>query len=147
MLTYEQWDAIADSYIPSLALIYFAIIGHTIYQRQYNDALKRIVATLLCSVVVYSFMFLDKAMYIWPRFNLDYSTHTALALVFVLSIWQVISNVKRFAKILLTVSFFSYLLLMKWMDYHSVLDMLTTIMVLTPFFATLTIAFKRSSNK
>jgi len=142
MLTYEQWDTIADVYIPSLALIYFMLIGYTIYQRQYGLALTYFVMTLLCSVVVYSLMFIDNAMHIWPRFNLDYSTHTALALVFVQSIWQVISNVKIFTKIFLILSFVSYLLLMKWMAYHSVRDMLTTILVLIPFFVTLTLLFK-----
>ena len=142
MLTYEQWDTIADAYIPSLALIYFMLIAYTIYQRQYGLALTYFAMTLLCSVVVYSLMFIDNAMHIWPRFNLDYSTHTALALVFVQSIWQIISNVKIFTKIFLILSFVSYLLLMKWMAYHSVRDMLTTILVLTPFFVTLTILFK-----
>ena len=142
MLTYKQWDTIADAYIPSLALIYFMLIAYTIYQRQYGLALTYFAMTLLCSVVVYSLMFIDNAMHIWPRFNLDYSTHTALALVFVQSIWQIISNVKIFTKIFLILSFVSYLLLMKWMAYHSVRDMLTTILVLIPFFVTLTLLFK-----
>ncbi len=37
-------------------------------------------------------MLIDNALMIWPKFNLDYSTHTALALalvsVFYLSRWQ-----------------------------------------------------------
>ena len=142
MLTYEQWDTIADAYIPTLALIYFMLIGYKIYQRQYGLASTHFVITLLCSVVVYSLMFLDNAIHIWPRFNLDYSTHTALALVFVQSIWQITPSVKKPTKLFLALSFFSYLLLMKWMGYHSVLDMLTTILVLIPFFVALTIIFK-----
>lgn len=142
MLTYEQWDTIADAYIPTLALIYFILIGYKIYQRQYRLASMYFVITFLCSVVVYSLMFLDNAIHIWPRFDLDYSTHTALALVFVNSIWQIIANTRKLSKLLLAFSFFSYLLLMKWMAYHSVLDMLTTILALTPFFITLTILFK-----
>lgn len=134
MLTYEQWDTIADAYIPSLALIYFIIIGYKTYQRQYRIALMHIAITLLSSVVVYGLMFFDKIMHIWPQFNLDYSTHTALALVFVHSIWHMTFNIKKLLRVYVGLSFFSYLLLMKWMAYHSVLDMLTTTLVLTPFF-------------
>lgn len=144
MLTYEQWDTIADAYIPSLALIYCVIIGYKIYQRQYNTALLNIAVTLLSSVVVYSLMFLDKAMHIWPQFNLDYSTHTALALVFVHSIWHITADVKKLLRACVALSFFKYLLLMKWMAYHSVLDMLTTILVLLPFFVTIMIFCKKA---
>ena len=143
MLTYKQWDTIADAYIPTLALIYFVLIGYKMYQRQYKLVLTHIVVTLLCGVVVYGFMFLDNAIHIWPRFNLDYSTHTALALVFVQSIWQITPNAKKPLKLLLVLSFVNYLLLMKWMNYHSELDMLTTILALIPFFITLSILLKK----
>lgn len=144
MLTYEQWDMIADAYIPSLALIYFVIIGYKIYQRQYRIVSMHTAITLLSSVVVYGLMFFDRAMHIWSQFTLDYSTHTALALVFVHSIWHITSNIKKFLRVYVGLSFVSYLLLMKWMAYHSALDMLTTILALTPFFVIIIIFCKKT---
>lgn len=72
--------------------------------------------------MTYGLMFADQAWSIWPVWGLDYSTHTAAALVLVVLINYSFSRVLRLNILLLAV----YVALMLYQQYHSVSDILTT---------------------
>src|SRR5690606_6806076 len=73
-------------------------------------------------LVSYGLMFLDNALGIWPAVGLDYSTHTAVALTLVLSLCGL---ARPFWKLLAS-SFVLYALLMLYQKYHTVPDILST---------------------
>lgn len=126
MLTYEQLDFIADSYIPILAL---ASLAFGI--KQYKEALRRNLLCLPSSVgIAYGFMYIDALLQLWPSVGLDYSTHTAVALLFVVNLSFVSQRVLQTA----VGSLIAYCGLMVYQRYHTVLDIISTIAVLLPLF-------------
>ena len=146
-LSYQQWDAIADSYIPLLALLcavhlsYFFLKGtacfkHGILAYSKQTAL-RILAIILSIIWVYTLMFLDENLKIWPSITigeqvLDYSTHTALALVFNCYLFCSALSSQPLLSFIITLSMVLYLLLMKYQNYHTFADMFTTTMIVLP---------------
>ncbi len=147
LLTYQQWDAIADSYIPLMAVL---SVVHVVYLFLSGSVLKkvltwanikslvvRVFTITACVAWVYGLMYLDSHFKIWPSLSinnqvLDYSTHTALALVF--SGYLFSANIKRepARAYLSMISMVLYLLLMKYQNYHTFADMLTTAVVVLP---------------
>ncbi|WP_117233867.1 hypothetical protein [Vibrio maerlii] len=132
MLTFEQWAIIADIYTPLLILASASIVWR---ERQGSGcwllpSAKHLIPIVLTLVASFASSLVDLLLGIWPSFDSDYSTHTAVALVFVVHIclyrpgW-------RFAAIL---SLAAYLQLMNHQDYHTYLDMITTIAFLLPLF-------------
>ncbi|WP_019613114.1 hypothetical protein [Psychromonas ossibalaenae] len=114
----------ADLYTPLLVLAY-------LYYWKKETQVKRrlrIIVLLLSLTLVYGLMLLDNSLKIWPALAMDYSTHSALALVFVIDISMKNKKMLLFAPL----SLFIYFYLMWFLDYHSVADMLTTSMVLLP---------------
>ena len=126
MLSYETLDTIADTYIPILLIIATVTVFNLCTKRQWKTGLIRLATLLLGASLVYGFMFVDKYFEIWPRFNLDYSTHTSasLVLVILLSHW-----IKKYLMVWLG-SFLLYALLMLYQQYHTTLDILTTAVVI-----------------
>jgi hypothetical protein len=128
VLTYEQWDAIADSYIPLLALLSLITL---ISQARVVGAANtwRMLRNLLISIfIAYSIMFLDKQFMLWQNMNSDYSTHTAVALVFV----AFLMAVNKSWLVMAPISMVLYCLLMLYQGYHTVLDILSTVVALLP---------------
>ena len=123
-MDYEKLDAIADAYIPLLAILFLISVGYRFYsdrsQWWHNASISFLLFCLI--LISYIFMFADNAMQIWSRFGLDYSTHTAisLALVFVLCVLYP----KRI--MILAATFVGYVALMLYQKYHSIADILTT---------------------
>ncbi|HHS99970.1 MAG TPA: hypothetical protein ENK73_03850 [Thiomicrospira sp.] len=128
MLTYQQWDLIADSYIPVLATFTLVLLLQQSKQPGTKYGLINLFHLVLSIVFIYLMMFIDQTFELWPSFGLDYSTHTALALVFVIFIG--LNNVK--CCIASCLSMFMYAGLMIYQEYHSVLDILTTALVVVP---------------
>lgn len=159
LLTYQQWDAIADSYIPLMAVLSLIHVLHVFFSgssfsklvswTNIKSLVVRILTITVCIAWVYGLMFLDNHLKIWPSLSinnqvLDYSTHTALALVF--STYLFCANIKRkpVRAYLSLVSLVLYLLLMKYQNYHTFADMLTTtVVVLPPMYLLLTRMSKR----
>ncbi|HEY7865899.1 MAG TPA: hypothetical protein VIC51_07825 [Psychromonas sp.] len=114
---------IADLCIPLLIftwLFYF-----------YKEATIRraeIKVLLLSLLLVYTLMFVDNYFNIWPIWGLDYSTHSAVALIFVVNLtWR-----NKILLYLAPLSLCVYLCLMRLLKYHSFADMLSTVLVLLP---------------
>ena len=83
MLTYQQWDAIADSYIPGLCIFSVASLAYQYKQRRSPVNTLYYLAILLLGVAqVYALMWMDQKLKLWQNFASDYSTHTALSLWF-----------------------------------------------------------------
>ena len=130
MLTYSQLDRIADSYIPALFLISIYVLAVGVFKLGLKRKCIEIASVIYSIVIVYSVMLLDNVFQIWPTFDLDYSTHTALSLVFVVYL----SSKNKTLLIGSVLSFLLYVLLMLYQKYHSVADILSTAIILIPLF-------------
>jgi hypothetical protein len=125
MTEYEIIDAVCDSVSP---ILFFTAVGvgiATLHKKDYKKS--GVIFGLLFGglLFVYAILFLDVRIKIWESFGSDYSTHTA----FVIATCIAISAGKRWAKWLLGV-FFLYVLAMLYQQYHSLLDIVTTTLVI-----------------
>lgn len=130
MTTYELLDTIADAYNPLLFLGY--IIFSVLYWRR-GDRLAALRG-FAGIVVAYGFMFIDNASKLWPSVGLDYSTHSAVALALIAfhvhkRRWSSPAAIAFIASLVL------YYALEVYQQYHSVLDIVTTAMVVGPIVA------------
>lgn len=130
MLTYYQLDLLADSYIPALFMISLWVLVLSVFAGGFKSKSIELASLLVAILIVYSVMFLDNAFKLWPLLGLDYSTHTALALVFVVYL-----SAKNKVLLLFSVlSFLLYVWLMLYQRYHSVADIVSTVVILLPLF-------------
>jgi len=128
MLTYEQLDFIADLYIPVLATISFYFLVNIVRVVGISKALINIALLGGAVAYIYGLMFIDQYFLIWQSLDLDYSTHTALALVFV--VFLALKGTRLMIFTVLSMLFYAGL--MVYQDYHSVLDIVSTGLVVTP---------------
>ena len=78
--------------------------------------------------LVYAVLGLDRAFGLWARAGLDYSTHTAFAVVLAVSLFVLDRRTAWFSAALLV----AYAWLMLRLGYHTLPDVLTTAAVLAP---------------
>lgn len=130
-MSYETLDRIADAYIPLLALAFFASLVYRLLR--YWPAVGRPALDLLyCAFLLlasYGLMFLDQAAGLWPYFGADFSTHTAVALAFTFALsrqWQ-----RRAFRTTLGSMFTAYAALMMYQGYHTMLDIVSTALVIS----------------
>jgi len=127
MLSYEQLDAIADSVNPVL-LGLTLVVPWTPWFKAKLRPVRWIVAVLLALAIVYGMQFVDATLGWWPRWKLDYSTHSALAIALIV-LWS-------FASLMgLAVGlgvFGLYAALMVYQQYHTWADILSTALVIGP---------------
>lgn len=128
-MNYENLDTIADAYIPLLLAIYLGGLIRILYLDWPNY--RRSGLTLLFGsgslLIAYGIMFLDNATGIWPSLGMDYSTHTAVAFALIFSI-SLLFPAKR---LWLTGSLVAYILLMLYQRYHSLADILSTLLIVS----------------
>ncbi|MBE9031248.1 hypothetical protein IQ266_16055 [filamentous cyanobacterium LEGE 11480] len=130
MLNYATLDAIADAYIPLLAVLVIVLIARAGLMRR-GPLRWLYVSVLICGLIVaYSLGYIDATVGLWSSFSLDYSTHTAVALVLVILLNIV---VKRYWPIC-SISLFCYFGLMLYQSYHSVADIVTTVIAVSFLF-------------
>ena len=128
MLTYSQLDVIADSYIPLLAIISLCRLAMETAKSGVKKAFFELMLMVAAVFIVYMLMFIDNQFHIWPMLGLDYSTHTALSLVFVVYL-----SSKNHTLLLWSIcSFLCYALLMIYQQYHTAADIFSTGIVLLP---------------
>lgn len=110
---------IADIYSPILLIVIAAIFRNSPTER------RRLVSAMAAYMAgAFGFMLLDKTASLWPRFGLDYSSHTAFAVV---CVWWICKNLKpSFWRIFWGASLFVYFALMVHLNYHTTTDILTT---------------------
>lgn len=126
MPTYETLDTIADSYTPLLAIISLTLIVVAPFKGQWRLAGLRLLTLSILLGIAYGLMFFDAQFSICSTVGLDYSTHTAVALVLAAFL---AANESR-----LTILWFSslivYVLLMLYQGYHTVSDIAVTVAVI-----------------
>ncbi len=139
-MSYDQLDKIADSYIPLLLILFLGGFGRNAYLLWPNWRVPLFSFLYLIGLLVmaYGLMFFDNAVRLWPAFGLDYSTHTAVSL----SLVAALIRLSPALGIWLLVSFVGYLGLMLYQQYHSLLDILSTALVMGGYLALLWRAFK-----
>lgn len=130
MTTYQLLDTIADAYNPLLFLGY--IVFSVLFWRR-GDRLSALRG-FAGIVVAYGLMFIDNASNLWPSVGLDYSTHSAAALSLIAFYihkrrWNSPAAMSFIASLVL------YYALEVYQQYHSVLDIVTTAMVVGPIVA------------
>lgn len=129
MLSYETLDAIADSVNPTLFVVSLLVIGNTLITKRWRLAGMQVLSMLAGLIIAYGLMFADNRLKIWLAFGLDYSTHTAVAIVLV-------SFLTMHAKILTALwvgVLLAYFVLILYQKYHTLADILvTTLVVIAP---------------
>ncbi|MBT5876509.1 MAG: hypothetical protein HOH43_24000 [Candidatus Latescibacteria bacterium] len=142
LLTYQQWDFVADAYIPILAAASLYQIWKSIKQKSSVWNGSGIRPMLWSVVIVYLVMKIDAATGIWSSLELDYSTHLALSLALAFPL------VRGFWpwRFLVLLSILLYASLMVYQNYHTTEDLLTTTLVVLPVLWFLT-ANANSRNK
>ena len=125
MPDYETLDTIADAYTPLLAFAALAVLVPALLARQWREVGARMASLAAGALVAYGLMFLDDRLRLWPAAGLDYSTHTAVALV----LGMFLSVHSRRMRPACWASLSAYALLMVYQGYHSAADILTTAVV------------------
>lgn len=127
MLSYDALDAIADSYTP---LLFIGCMISGVFRFKNNDklaSLKGLAGVLLCYLV----MVIDHRFLFWESLGLDYSTHSsvafALAYFLVYKQWR-----QRFLSFAVVASLSAYFWLEIFQRYHSIADIISTLVVIWP---------------
>lgn len=144
---YHQLDLIADSYTPTLLLVVVLLMGRLWWRYRWSLACvwRTIASIMWVAFVSYGAMALDNTLAIWPKWEMDYSTHTAVAgglalLGAVLTYCVGLANpgpasgrtaaTRTWVGVgLFTLSTAGYFGLMTYQDYHSLQDIGTTFIV------------------
>jgi hypothetical protein len=129
-MTYEQLDTIADAYTPILGVLAIAsIIWPSMQTRASLKTLSwRFAEIFILILLVYGLMYVDAMLHIWSSFGLDYSTHTALSLV--LAMFLSVQHPKYWLP--LAISLLAYFTLMRYQQYHTLSDIITTALAIAP---------------
>ena len=122
---------VADATIPAQAVLALSRGLWLARHRQRGAARRMLAMAVAVLAVAYALEYLDLWMALWPRFGLDYSTHTAVALAITAVLWCFWSGGRWLWSALSA----GYCALMWWLHYHSWADMLTTAAALAPWFA------------
>jgi hypothetical protein len=120
--SYETLDTIADAYAPLLLIVSLAFIVVALFRARWRAAGLLLLTVSAVLAIAYGIRFFDSRFNIWSTFGLDYSTHTAVALVLVASLT---ANMPRLA-VLWVGSLIVYALLMLYQGYHTVPDIAAT---------------------
>ena len=124
MTEYEIIDLICDSISPLLLLMALGISIRESLRGNYQKA-GTLVGFLVGGMLwIYGLRYLDSLFHWWPAFGSDYSTHTAFILVVCVTISMGVQATRW-----LTGVFIAYMLAMMYQDYHTLLDIVSTTLV------------------
>jgi len=145
VLDYETLDLIADSYIPILDVLALTSLARTAIMSRCRLLGIHMAILLFGLLLAYGLMFVDIHLRLWPMLGLDYSTHTAVALVMVIFL---IIAVKKYSSIWIA-SLGGYILLMLYQGYHNIADMISTAFIVGALFLPAVFLFckKHRSNR
>ena len=116
---YEVLDSIADAVNPLTFIIVLGCIGYLAIKKD-RRWLPSALTLFTGAVIAYGFMFLNNSFGLWPKMGLDYSTHTAVAVVLAVTLFKSLS-VKWWPVVTL-----AYVVLMLIQKYHTVGDIVVT---------------------
>lgn len=139
MLSYEILDTIADVYNPLLFVGYIAYSAVYFKQKDRVAWLVGFLGVALCYVI----MFIDDKLNIWQAADLDYSTHSSVALALVFFHLHK-RNRTSFKALAIIGSLVAYYALVLFQRYHSIADIATTVLIVGPLlFAMYRVVWKR----
>ena len=123
-MEFETLDKIADSYIPVLAVVFLFGLAFRAVRKpgERRDLLRVFLFFAGMLIVSYGIKILDRVWHLWASVGLDYSTHTAVALTFVVSLCAL----TRRLWMVTVASFVLYALLMVYQKYHTLADIIST---------------------
>ena len=143
MWDYKNLDFIADLYTPLLLLTLIIFMARSIITADWQRSRIEFSLLFYGFIIVYGLMFADQLFSIWPRIGLDYSTHTAAALILVILLGFVQQSLQKLSWCSLLV----YVTLMRYQNYHTVSDMVTTAIIVGAIFIPVVQHFSRIYNK
>lgn len=117
-------DTIADAVNPLLLVAALAMAIASLMKKD----MFALIRLIYIAVVVYGMMLLDNALKIWELFGSDYSTHTAVALGLNTFIYFHMRHL--IIRCLTWALFLIYCGLMLYQQYHTLLDVVSTIVVI-----------------
>ena len=138
MMLNDALAILADAYIPALAVIIIYQLADAAKHRKHRFLSSSATYLVLATMYIYVLRFLDTHYLWWPQWQLDYSTHTALAWVFVIQLCGTSERQRFFA----TSSLCFYGALMSHMGYHNLNDMITTSIAVVPILLLKQFTFK-----
>ena len=142
MLDYQTLDTIADAYTPLLGLIALACLAKSVFQAKWKLLATQTALLVAGIVLVYGQQYIDEQLHLWSSISLDYSTHTAIALI--LNIY-ILVLIKKYWLAIFAV-FVLYLLLMLYQGYHGVADIVTTMLVIGTMYLPLVLLYQSRST-
>ncbi len=122
VLSFKQLDYIADLYIPVLLLIVIGVWIRNCWDKKYQKVISQVVDLVIGVLVVYGLRYIDILLGLFEKYGMDYSTHTAAALLLCGMIAFRFNALKRYVLI----SLILYFLLMVYQNYHSFSDIVVT---------------------
>ena len=114
-------DVFCDLINPLLVLVVLYQVAVAGLRHRFKTVLPLVVTVTLGLPLVYGLLFIDQLFGIWSRAGIDYSTHTAFAMVMCSALNKVIIN-----KYTMWLILSGYLLLILIQGYHSASDLLAT---------------------
>ena len=129
-MSQEALSIVADIYIPLITLMIVVELTLTNKSLEGNQHLLKFRLPLLIGSLASAFglMVVDNIFQLWASLGLDYSTHSAVALGLVLFL----RLLRPTAYIYYLVSLLLYFCLMVLLRYHTVLDILSTVLIILP---------------
>ena len=126
-MDHESWDRIADAVNPTVGVITLAL---SLAMRRPGNPPRwaQLLLTLAAVASIYGVGWLDARLGLWTSAGLDFSTHTAVHVAIVVSLWMI----DRRAGMAGTVIALLYGVLMLYQKYHSLADVATTAVVIAP---------------
>jgi hypothetical protein len=143
MPSYQTLDTIADIYTPLLAIAALAVLLRPPGKLQWQVLGARMARLAAGALVAYGLMFLDNWLQVWPAFGMDYSTHTAVALV--LAMFIAVNAPK--ARWWCWISLLAYAVLMLAQRYHTAADIVTTALAAGVLYLPAVMERKRASAR
>ena len=145
-LSYEALDTLADTYIPVIGVMALVLLYQSVVQKIAHLKSASLYFFVTISIV-YTIKLIDDNYHVWHQLELDYSTHTALSV----SLICFILKLSKKYSIGLLGSLLGYFSLMHYQQYHTLYDMLTTLMAIlilnAPFLILLPIKTQSTSKK
>ncbi|BCD99621.1 hypothetical protein [Marinagarivorans cellulosilyticus] len=139
-MSYQTLDTLADLYVPLLFLLMLISVASKL--KQPTVALKEFCSILLLAGIAYGMMFADSAQSLWSQRGWDYSTHTATAAACVWYLFWLHKGRRtlgglfqhKAVYVFWPLSLIAYLALMRYQQYHSWPDMLSTLLAVLPIY-------------
>jgi hypothetical protein len=126
-LDYASWDRIADAVNPMLGVITLAL-SLAIRRAGSPPRWAQLLLTLTAVAGIYAVGWLDARFALWAAAGADYSTHTAVCVALVVSLYMIDWRLGVAGTVIAVL----YGMLMLTQKYHSPADMGSTMLVIAP---------------